>query len=165
MMRILIPLAVSAAVFGGAALAANITPTPIVGPNETGENSLGAQQVFDFARIKIGSCTATTTGSEPNFTSVTCNGASGAITTNANVTIAAVGGKDTVTIANNKVQLGDFVQCTLDSTGAAAGSTPLCTATVVTAGQVVFTISNLTATSPAAPLKVYFLVMTAGNGN
>jgi hypothetical protein len=147
------------------AFAANITLTPIVPPTETGENSAGSQQVTDMARMKPGSCTATTTGAEPNFTAVACNGAAGAVTTNANVTIAAVGGKDTVTITNTKVQAGDFVDCQLDSAGAAAGSTPTCTAVVVTAGQIVFTISNLTATSPAAALKLYFMVFTAGNPN
>lgn len=160
------------ALAGGLALAlcsygfaANRTPTPIVGPNETGEWDAMQQQVVDMARMKPGSCTATTTGAEPNFTAVACNGAAGAVTTNTNVTVAAVGGKDTVTITNTKVQAGDFVQCTLDSTGAAAGSTPVCTAVVVTAGQIVFTISNLTTTSPAAALKVYFAVFTQGNPN
>ena len=43
--------------------------------------------------MKPGSCAVTTTGAEPNFTAVACNGAAGSVTTNANVTIAAVGGK------------------------------------------------------------------------
>lgn len=165
MKRFIAALLAGSLAFAPAAFAIQNTPTPIVGPTELGETSIDQQNIVNVARIKPGSCTATTTGAEPNFTAVACNGAAGVVTTNANVTIAAVGGKDTVTITNTKVQAGDMVQCTLDSTGAAAGSTPLCTAAVVTAGQVVFTISNLTATSPAAALKLYFMVDTKGNPN
>lgn len=147
----------------GVALAANVTPTPIVGPTETGENSLGAQQVTDFARIKIGSCTTTTTGAEPSF-SATCNGASGAITTNTNVTKVS-GAVDLITVTNSKIQAGDFVQCTVDNTGAAAAAAAICSAAAVSTNQVIFQITNASATSPAHTLTIYFLVMTQGNPN
>jgi hypothetical protein len=147
----------------GMARAANVTLTPIVPPTETGENSLQAQQVVDMARLKVGTCSATTAGAEPTFTA-TCNGASGIITLNANMTKVS-GALDNVTVTNSKVQAGDMVQCTLDSTGAAAAAAPVCSAVQVAAGSIVFQLTNVSATSPAANIKFYFLINTQGNPN
>lgn len=145
------------------AFAANITLTPIVGPNETGENSANSQMVFDVARLKMGSCTVTTTGSS-NANAGTCNGSAGVVTTNA-ISIAVTTGSALVTVTNNKVQAGDMVQCELDATGATSTSLPLCASAQVSAGQIIFTLVNLGAATEVANLKIYFLVNTAGNPN
>lgn len=145
------------------ALAANVTLTPIVGPTETGENSLGAQQVTDMARLKVGSCTVTTTGSS-NANSGTCNGAAGVVTTNS-ISIAVTTGTAAITITNSKVQAGDMVQCEVDATGATASSRPFCASAQVSAGQIVFTLANLGSATETANLLIYFLVNTQGNPN
>lgn len=145
------------------AFAANVTLTPIVPPNETGENSSSAQQVVDMARFKPGTCTVTTTGSS-NANSGTCNGASGIVTTNS-ISIAVTTGSATITITNNKVQTGDMVLAMIDSTGATANSLPDVSSVQVSNNQIIFTLTNTGAATEVANLKIYFLVMSAGNPN
>lgn len=141
---------------GALAYAANVIPTPIVGPTETGENGLGAQQVTDMARFKLGF--GTVTGASPQ----TLNFAAGVVTTNSLATAAST--STTYTLNNTKVQAGDAVQCTIDpltSTG-----TPVCSGAHVTAGSIVFTIANVaTATALNAPINIMFMVVTQGNPN
>jgi hypothetical protein len=150
-----------------AALAANITPTPIVPPNETGENSASSQQVVDMARFKLGFCTATATGSgaAAGAETATCNGAWAQVTT-VSLTLNTVGALNTLTITDNKVNVGDGCMASVDATGAAAGSTIEAMNCSVTAANtiVVVIISNST-TSPAAPVKVNVLIGTSGNPN
>lgn len=153
-----------AALGAGAAFAANITPTPIVGPTETGENSAGAQQVTDMARLKVGSC-AVTAGGTGNQT-VTCNGAAGAITLPSQ-TFAALS-STVITINNTKIQSGDMIQCTPDFHAAAAGSGLICSAQNNSgAGTIVITLVNPNATTATGAITalVYFIVNTQGNPN
>jgi hypothetical protein len=165
MKRILAALAATIAlIMPLTAMAAQTTPTPLVLPTETGEDSLLQQSIFNAARLKLGFCTATTTGTEPTL-AATCNGAAGIITPGVNITLATVGALDVVTVTNDKVQLGDAVLCTMDATGAASATAAICANATVTAGQIVFNISNLLAKSPAAPLKLYFAIITKGNPN
>lgn len=145
------------------ALAAVITLTPIVPPNETGENSLSSQQIVDMARFKPGFCTVTTAGSEAAQTG-TCNGAAGVITSGFSITVVS-NAKDVVTITNNKVQAGDACLAIIDDTGAAAASVPEISSCRVSASQIVFNVTNASATSAAAALKYYFLILTQGNPN
>lgn len=145
------------------AYAANITPTPIVGPTETGEWSAMSQQVVDMARIKpgFGSGTAGGSASAATFTS---NTAAGSATWPANLTIIS-NATATFTLTNSKVQAGDAALCMLDSTGAAAGSVPEVASVQVSAGQLVCVLTNASATSPAVAVKIYWLILTQGNPN
>lgn len=147
----------------GQALSIESTNTPIVPPNETGEEKLHQQQILDAARLKLGSCTVTATGAEATETA-TCNGAVGAVTMSANMTKVS-GAIDLITVTNNKITAGDYVQCTLDTTGAAAAAAAFCSGVQVSQNQVIIQLTNASATSPAATLKVYFSVTTQGNPN
>lgn len=155
-----------ACIFGLFAHAANITLTPIVGPTETGENSAGAQQVTDMARLKVGMGTLSASGGPTAFTG-TLNFAAGIITL-PSATVAASGSNSTtMTLTNSKVQAGDEVQCTIDSTNSApAGATPFCASVKVSAGQIIFVISDASATAmTAANLFVHYIINTQGNPN
>lgn len=145
---------------GVAAHAANVTLTPVIGPTETGENSAPAQQVMDMARMKPGSCTVSIAAAG----SGTCNGAAGAITVTS-VSMAVTTGSAAVTVANSKVQAGDFVQCTVDATGATANSIPFCASATVSAQQIIFKLANVGSATESANLTMYFLVFTQGNPN
>jgi hypothetical protein len=57
------------------------------------------------------------------------------------------------------------MQAMIDTTGATAGSVPNLTSVQMSAGQVVFVITNSTATTLTTAIKIYFLVITAGNPN
>jgi len=161
------------ALAGGLALAlcsqvfaANPTPTPIVPPTETGENSAGSQQVTDMARLKLGMGTVTASGGPTAFTA-TLNFASGIITTNGMTLVASGAGAcpNTITLTNNKIQAGDIVFAILDSTNSAAGA-PSVGSVKVSAGQVVILICNDTSTPmTASNVSTYFLVNTQGNPN
>lgn len=148
------------------ALAATITLTPIVPPNETGENSASSQMIFNMARFKPGLCSATATGSgaAAGAQTVTCNGAWAQITT-VTLTIATVGALNTLTVTNNKVQAGDGCQATVDATGAAATSAVFVQSCAVSANTLTVILTNILAVSPAAAVKVNLLVMTQGNPN
>jgi len=156
-----------ALVLMGRALAAEPTPTPIVGPNETGEDKTAAQQVFNMARLKLGGAAITATGTAAAATVLTAanyNYASGIVTWPAPLTIVS-NATATLTMANTKIQAGDIVMGILDATGAAAGAIPEVASVQVTAGQAVFTLTNASATSPAVAIKVMFFVITKGNPN
>lgn len=148
------------------AWAANITPTPIVGPTETGEWSAMQQQVVDIARLKPGLCTATATGSGAagGTETVTCNGAWAQITT-VSLTIATIGALNTVTVTNSKVQAGDGCVATVDATGAAATSAVFVQTCEVSASTLTIILTNILAVSPAAPVKINAMVLTQGNPN
>ena len=99
----------------------------------------------------------TATGNSP-----TISNGSGVITTAALTT--AAGATQAITLTNTRVAAGDAVLCTVDP-GASAG-TPICANAAVTAGQVVFTIQNIHASAALnAAVKVYFVVLKAGNTN
>lgn len=166
MKRILLVASFLSALVIGAAFAANVTPTPIVPPNETGENSEASQQVFNMARFKPGLCTATATGSgaAAGAQTVTCNGAWAQITT-VTLTIATVGALNTVTVTNNKVQAGDGCQATVDATGAAATSAVFVQSCAASANTLTVILTNILAVSPAAAVKINLLVTTSGNPN
>lgn len=140
--------------------AAAIVTNPIA-PTETGENSENNRSILSIARLKLGYCTATTTGSEASQ-AATCNGAQGQVTAGTNITVTS-GAKDTITITNSKVLATDACQATIDDTGAAANATAIVSSCQVSAGQLVLKVSNISSTSPAAALKFYFMVLTGGN--
>ena len=162
-MKRLLFAGVAMLVVATAAWALQNTPTPIVNPPETGEFSGVQDQVVDMARLKVGSGTLTAGGSATAATG-TLNFASGVVTWPANLTIIS-NATATLTLTNSKVQAGDVVFGMIDSTGAAAGSVPEVASVQVSAGQVVFVLTNASATSPAIPVKVYYLVVTKGNPN
>lgn len=146
------------------AFALNITNSPIIGPTENGENSLSSQQVVDVARLKPGMTVATAGGSASAAT-LTANTAAISATWPANLTITS-DATATLTWTTSKAQaLGDGVLCTLDRNGSAAAAVPFVAGVALTAGQVVVTLSNSSATSPAAPVIVYCLILTQGNPN
>lgn len=151
---------------GALAYAANVTPTPIVGPNETGEWGAMQQQIVDVARFKPGMCSTTASGSGAagGTETATCNGAAGQVTT-VSLTIATVGALNTVTITNSKVQAGDACIATLDPLAAAATSAPFVLSCHVTANTLTVIISNVLAVSPASAVEIDFLVLTQGNPN
>ena len=97
-----------------------------------------------------------------NFTgnSGTANNGSGVITT-ASLTTASLLFTP-ITMTNNRVAVGDMVQCTVDA-GASAGF-PICNV-IVTAGQVVFNIGNAHASALNAPVKIYWQINKTGNPN
>ena len=165
MKRFILSLGLTFGLFG-LAYAANITLTPIVGPTETGENSLGSQQVTDMARVKPGFCTATATGSgaAAGTETATCNGALAQVTT-VSLTIATVGALNTVTITDSKVQAGDACVATADTTGAAATSAVFVQTCKVSANTLTVILTNILAVSPAAPVVINALVLTQGNPN
>lgn len=92
----------------------------------------------------------------------TCAGGSGSIQTTSLAT--AAGATATVTMSNARIAAGDQVQCTLDPQSSAG--TPICANAAVTAGQVVFTIQNISgATALNNTVKVNWILNKAGNGN
>lgn len=142
--------------FGIAAYAAEPTKSALVG-NETGENSLNAASVFDMARLKLGAGTGTASSN-----AVTINRAAGVITTEALTT--AAGATQAITLTSNKILAGDAVMAVVDP-GASTG-TPTVANVAVSASTAVVLIQNIHASVALnAAVKVYFMVITAGNGN
>jgi hypothetical protein len=92
---------------------------------------------------------------------VTINQGAGVITTAALSTAAAAG--QAITLTNNRVAVGDSVQCTVDPNGSAG--VPICANAAITAGQVVFTVQNVGATALTTAVKVYFTINKSGNPN
>lgn len=149
---------------GAIAFALNITNSPIVGPTETGEWSAMSQQVVDVARFKPGMTVATAGGSVAAATT-TVNTAAAQITWPGNITIVS-GATATLTCTCSKAQAGDIVLASLSFTNTpTSGSAPAFVNTSVTNGQLVFTITNLTATSVAQTPVITWLLMTTGNPN
>lgn len=146
-----------ALMFGLAAvMAAQPTPTPLAG-NETGENSAFAEQIVDMARIKVGFGTGTASSN-----AVTINRASGIITTEALTT--AAGATQAITLTSNKIQAGDAVMAIVDP--ASSAGTPVVANVAVSASTAVVLVKNIHASDALnAAIKIYFVVLTAGNGN
>lgn len=140
---------------------AEATKTALVG-QEKGECSQFEDQIMDVARLKPGAGTVTSTGTSSAQTA-TLNAACGVITTGATTLSVAQDATATVTLTNSKVQAGDMVLAMVDATGASAGSQPFIANVVVSAGSVVFTIGNPASTTLGTGVKIYFLVITAGN--
>lgn len=138
-----------------AALAAVLVSASIAQAVITGTNSSSQDQQMAMGQTQIGAGTAT-------GNSVTINNGSGVVTTAALST--AAGATQAITIANNRVAVGDQVQCTVDNNGSAG--TPVCTNVRVTAGQIVATIQNIHAANALnSAILVYFWVNKAGNPN
>jgi hypothetical protein len=149
----------------GAAMAANITLTPVVPPTETGEKSDASQQIMDFARIKLGFGTATIAISS-SAGSGTLNNAVGLITLTAATAGASGATPSVITVNDSKVQVGDAVQCSADSTGATAGAVLVCNAHVTSAGVITLTLYSATPTAlTSSTVVLNFEVLTAGNPN
>lgn len=147
------------------AFAANVTLTPIVTPNETGENSASSQQVLDFARIKLGFGTATIAVSGSTG-SGTINNAVGLITLTAATAGASGATPSVITVNNNKVQVGDAVQCSADNNGATAGAVLVCSSHITSAGVLTLSLYSATPTAlTSSTIAVNFEVLTAGNPN
>jgi hypothetical protein len=148
------------------AWAAQSTPTPVVPPNETGENSAGQQQIMDMARLKVGMCQATATGSgaAAGTQTATCNGGAGSVTT-VTLTFATVGALNTLTITDNKVNVGDICMAMVDPLATAATAGPEAMNCKVGANTLTVILTNNLAASPAGPVNVNFLVVTTGNPN
>lgn len=119
-----------------------------------GIKSDSQDQQVSLAQLQIGQGTAT-------GNSVTINNGSGIITT-ASLTTAQ-NTTTAITMANNRVAVGDVVTCTVDP-GASAG-TPFCANAAVTAGQVIFNVGNTNAAALNAAVKIYFMISKAGNSN
>jgi hypothetical protein len=152
------------AVIGAIAFAANVTLTPIVPPNETGEDSLRSQQVVNMARLKLGMGTVTIAISG-SAGAGTLNFASGTITLTAATAGASGATPSVVTLTNNKVQAADIVQCSVDQTGATAGSVLVCNAHV-TANTITFTIYDATPTAlTSSTVLINYELITNGNPN
>jgi hypothetical protein len=153
------------AAFCQAALAANATNTPIVPPTETGENSSMQQQVVDMARIKLGFGT-TTIAVSGSAGSGTLNFAAGIVTLTAATTGASGATPSVITLNNSKVQVGDFVQCTADQTGATAGSVLVCNAHIASAGVITLSLYSATPTAlTSSTIALNFEILTQGNPN
>lgn len=142
----------------GAAYAVEPTRSGPVG-TETGENSLSAAQIVNMARLKVGSGTGTCSSN-----AVTVNRASGVITTEALTT--AAGATYTCTLTSSKIKAGDMVLAIVDANGS-AGMPVLANVTVTgSSGTAAFVIQNIHASAALnAAVKIYFLVITAGNPN
>ncbi len=101
-------------------------------------------------------------GSQVGSNTPTINNGSGIITTAALSTAAST--QQTITLTNNRVAVGDIVQCTVDRNGSAGA--PVCASADVTAGQIVFNIANVsTAAALSTAIKIYFVVIKGGNPN
>lgn len=121
----------------------------------TGINSASQDQQVAMGQLQLGQGTAT-------GNSVTVNNGAGVVTTAALST--AAGATQAITIANNRVAVGDQVQCTVDAN--ASAGTPICANVTVTAGQIVALIQNIHAANALnAAVKVYFVVNKQGNAN
>lgn len=138
--------------------AAEPTKSGLVG-TETGESGASASQVFNVARIKVGSGTGTC-----STNAVTINRAAGVITTEALTT--AAGGTYTCTLTSNKIAAGDMVFGVVDANGS-AGQPSLASVTVTGgSGTAAFVIQNIHASAALdSAVKIYFLVVTSGNPN
>ena len=147
------------------AYAANITNTPIVPPNETGENSSMSQQVVDMARLKMGFGTATIAVSGSAGTG-TVNNAAGIVTLTAATTGASGLTPTVITLNNNKVQVGDFVQCNPDNASGTAQAILVCNAHIASAGVITLTLYSATPTAlTSSTIPLTFEIITAGNPN
>lgn len=134
------------------------TKSGLIG-KETGENSRSAAEVFNMARLKVGSRTGTCSSN-----AVTVNAASGVITTEALTT--AAGSTYTCTLTSNKITAGAMVYAIVDANGS-AGTPALANVTVTGASHTAaFIVQNIhSSTQLNSAVKIYFLVNTPGNPN
>lgn len=121
----------------------------------TGTNSSMQREQARIGQLQLGRGAAT--GNTP-----TINNGSGVITTAALTT--AAGATQAITLTNSRIAAGDIVLYGLDAN--ASAGTPVVANVTVTAGQAVFLIQNIHASAALnAAVKVYFLVLKAGNAN
>lgn len=120
----------------------------------SGIKSDSQDQQVAMGQMQLGSGTAT-------GNSVTINAGSGVITT-ASLTTAQ-NAATAITLTNSRVAVGDMVQCTVDPLSSAGN--PFCASAKVTAGQVVFQVSNNFAAALNGPVAIYFWINKAGNPN
>lgn len=121
----------------------------------TGTWSEKQDEQVSLGQLQLGQGTSTGTNTP------TINNGSGIITT-ASLTTAQ-SATTAITMTNNRVAVGDAVQCTVDP-GASAGI-PFCANATITAGQIVFNVGNLAAAALNAPVKIYFVLLKSGNAN
>lgn len=119
-----------------------------------GIKSDSQDQQVAMGQLQLGQGTAT-------GNSVTINNGSGIITT-ASLTTAQ-NAQTSITLTNNRIAVGDSVQCTVDANGSAG--IPFCANVTVTSGQAVFQVGNISASALNAAVKIYFVVLKGGNSN
>lgn len=140
----------------GSAYAAEPAKTALKG-SETGERSTEAAQIFNAARLKLGSGTGTCASN-----AVTLNRAAGVITTEA--LTSAAGTTYTCTLTSSKIQSGDVVIATVDPNGSTGQ--PILLNAAVSSGSVAFIVKNIDASAALnAAVKIRFIVVTSGNPN
>lgn len=137
------------------ALALFIGCAPVAHAVITGIWSEKQDEQVSFGQLQLGQGTSTGTNTP------TINNGSGIITT-ASLTTAQ-NTTTAITMTNNRVAVGDAVQCTVDP-GASAGS-PFCANAAVSAGQIIFNVGNINAAALNAPVKIYFILLKSGNSN
>lgn len=120
----------------------------------SGIKSDSQDQQVSMGQMQLGSGTAT-------GNSVTINNGSGVITTASLTTAQNL--VTAITLTNNRIAVGDQVQCTVDPLSSAGN--PFCANAKVTAGQVVFNVSNNSASALNGPVAIYFWVNKSGNPN
>jgi len=148
MRKFLKAAAIAAALFIGCAPVAHAVITGIWSEKQDEQASLG--------QLQLGQ------GSQVGSNTPTINNGSGIITTAALSTAAST--QQTITLTNNRVAVGDIVQCTVDRNGSTGA--PVCASADVTAGQIVFNIANVsTAAALSTAIKIYFVVIKGGNPN
>lgn len=139
-----------------AAQPAQSTPTPRVG-TETGEQNDLQASIVNIARLKLGAGTGTASSN-----AVTINRAAGVITTETLTT--AAGATQVITLTSNKIRAGDMVFAIVDP--ATSTGTPSIANVAVSASTAAILVKNIHASVALnAAIKIYFLVLTAGNAN
>lgn len=149
------------------AWALQTTPSPPIPPNETGENSVSQQEIFNVSRLKPSFATATSAGSGTAQT-VTINSTSGVVTSNVAWTIVSgAGASGTLTMTNNHIQsVNDMLFVMIDDTGATAASLLEVSSVQISAAgtAVIKVVNNFTTANTVVP-KFRFFIVTAGNPN
>lgn len=139
----------------GLALAGLLFVTTAATAQMTGTESRMQKQRVSIGEVQPGLGTAT-------GNSVTINNGAGIVTTAALST--AAGATQAITVSNNRVAVGDLVLASVDANGSTG--TPVVTSAAITANQIVVTLQNIHASVAFnGALKVYFLVLKAGNAN
>lgn len=149
------------------AWALQTTPSPPIPPNETGENSVSQQEIFNVSRLKPSFATGTTAGSGTAQT-ITINSTAGVITSNVAWTIVSgAGASGTLTVTNNHIQsVNDVMMVMIDDTGATAASLLEVSAVQISAAgtAVIKVVNNFTTANTVAP-KFRFFIVSSGNPN
>jgi hypothetical protein len=121
----------------------------------TGTWSEKQDEQISVGQLQLGQGTSTGTNTP------TINNGSGIITT-ASLTTAQ-NAVTAITLTNNRIAVGDSVQCTVDPNGSAG--IPFCANVAVSAGQAIFNVGNISATPLNTAVKIYFVVLKSGNPN